>query len=305
MNRFRYKRAVERLQARKSEQVLRARTADLEGRIQQLSAEIEGVHKLASPFAATFPDGSLLCHTIYGLKYFVDPEDLVMTPQMIAYRQWEPELSRLIYHSCTPDMVFVDVGANIGYFTCLAAAYIRDSGRGRVFAFEPNPRLVPLLRRNAEINWSLAPITIHPCAVGDTAGTASLQIPEGHAVNATFSDYHGEHAHHSVEVEVVRLDDVLPKDLAVDFLKIDVEGHELSVLRGAANVIARSPAIRIVIEWSITQIRDAGVDPTEFVALFAGFQCYNADLPGDIFAEKHDPEWLLAQPYMNVLLQRD
>jgi FkbM family methyltransferase len=164
--------------------------------------------------------------------------------------------------------------------------------------------LVPLLRRNAEINWSLAPITIHACAAGDAAGRASLQIPENHAANATFSDYHGEHRHRSVEVEVVRLDDALPADLVVDMLKIDVEGHELSVLRGGADVIARSPAIRIVMEWSIPQIRDAAVDPQAFIDLFAGFRCYNADLPSDAFAEGHDPAWLLDQPYMNVLLQR-
>jgi hypothetical protein len=102
----------------------------------------------------------------------------------------------------------------------------------------------------------------------------------------------------------VRLDDVLPPDLVVDILKIDVEGHELGVVLGARETIARSPGIRIVMEWSMQQMREGGRDPADLIRQFAGFQCYNADLPGEILAEKHDPEWLLDQAYMNVLLQR-
>jgi FkbM family methyltransferase len=304
MNRFRYKRAVDALNQRKSDQALQARIAHLESGIAAANAELQSVRQLVGPFAASLPDGSLLCQTIHGTKYFVDPDDLVMTPHMIIYRQWEAELSRLVRQLCTPDTVFVDVGANFGYFTCLAGTLIGTGGRGKVFAFEPNPKLVGLLRRNAEINWSMAPIEIHPAAVANFNGTARLWVPGQHGANATLTGLENLASADSVEVDVVRLDDVLPADVTVDLLKIDVEGHELDVLLGAKEVIARSPKIRIVMEWSVPQIHDAGIDPAAIVRALAGFTCRNAEAMDDPNAERHGPEWLLSQSYANAFLER-
>jgi FkbM family methyltransferase len=280
------------------------RVAQLSEALEAVRSEVHSIRQLVGPFAATFPDGSMLCQTIHGTKYFVDPDDLIITPQIVIYRQWEAELSRLFGRLCTPDTMFVDVGANFGYFTCLAGTLIGNRGRGQVHAFEPNPKLVTLLRRNAEINWSMAPITIHPAAVANYHGEAHLQIPDHHGANATLSSHEGTASAESIAVEVVQLDDVLPPDRPVDLLKIDVEGHELNVLLGAQKTIARSPDIRIVMEWSMPQIRDAGIDPQDIVKVVDGFRCYNADAH-DPLAEAHDPAWLLSQSYCNALLIRD
>ena len=278
----------------------------LERKIDQANGQIDGIRELVGPFAATFPDGSMLCQTVYGTKYFIDTEDRVMAPQLVVYRQWERPLSAWIAEVCTPDTVFVDVGANIGYFTCLAASRIGRGGRGQVHAFEPNPRLADLLRRNLQINWSMAPVTFHQCAVADKAGTAHLYVPEGAAANGTLSPPRPKLAGTGITVDAARLDDLIAPDVVVDLLKIDVEGHEFGVLRGAQAVLARSPDIRIVMEWSPLQMRKARVDPADIADLLAGFRCYAGFGAGEGEAapEPHDFAWLLAQPYGNILFSR-
>ena len=123
--------------------------------IAALRCSVEEIRTLVGPFGVSFPDGTTLVQTLFGHKYFVDSSDLVMTPQLIVYRQWESELSSFIHSSVTADSVFVDVGANFGYFSVLAAARMGVSGRGFVVAVEPNPQMVALLRKNAAINWSI------------------------------------------------------------------------------------------------------------------------------------------------------
>src|SRR5262245_18342906 len=91
----------------------------LQASITQLQASVADIRSLVGPFAATFPDGSMLVQTLYGTKYFIDPTDDIMAPQLVIYRQWESELSQFMLNSVSPDTVFVDVGANFGYFTCL------------------------------------------------------------------------------------------------------------------------------------------------------------------------------------------
>ncbi|WP_353230615.1 FkbM family methyltransferase [Novosphingobium sp.] len=278
----------------------------LEQKLDQANSQIDAIRELVGPFAATFPDGSMLCQTVFGTKYFIDPEDRVMAPQLVVYRQWELPLSAWIAKVCTPDTVFVDVGANIGYFTCLAASRIGRGGRGQVHAFEPNPRLADLLRRNLQINWSMAPVAFHECAIADTAGTVHLYVPEGAAANGTLSPPRPKLAGTGITVNAARLDDLIAPDVAVDLLKIDVEGHEFGVLRGAQALLARSPDIRIVMEWSPQQMRKAGVNPGEIADLLPGFRCHDIFGHGEGAgsAEPHDFAWLLAQPYCNILFSR-
>jgi FkbM family methyltransferase len=210
------------------------------------------------------PNDLMLVQTIHGVKFLIDPNDRVMAPNLIIYRQWEDDLSRLFLNNLDPSSVVVDVGANFGYFTCLAANRIGNSGAGQVFALEPNPRLVALLRDNCRINWSMAPVHILPVAAGADKCRAVISIPADGAANATLSDLSGDCD--KVEIDVVALDEALPEGLAVNLLKIDVEGHELAVLRGAEKVIRRSPSPVIVMEWSAAQLREARTSPDDMIA---------------------------------------
>lgn len=257
-----------------SDELTQTRLSEIERRLEAIEATAKAIEasarttettvrdmrRLVGPFAVSLPENRLLVHTIHSTLLIVDANDLIITPQLAIYRRWEPELTDLIWNSCKPDTVFVDVGANIGYFTILAAASIRNGGKGRVIAIEPNPDCLPLLQRNLIINWSICPVDVRTVAAGAEPGEVWLAYPPERTANAHVStpgqDVDGERR---TLVRIEPLDDIVPADLAVDILKIDVEGHEISVFRGAERVISRSPNIKIVMEWSPVQMREAGV----------------------------------------------
>ena len=146
------------------------------------------------------------------------------------YASQEPEL-RFVPHLVDPRRDAVDVGAWLGPWTRALARTARH-----VHAFEPQPRLAAHLRRVVADN-----VTVHEAAVGDEAGTATLLVDDRPGRDAlarlAATAAEGPDGSQRVEVPVVRLDDVGLGD--VGFVKIDVEGHEASALRGAERLLER------------------------------------------------------------------
>lgn len=134
---------------------------------------------------------------------------------------------------------FVDVGANIGLYSLLAATLFDP---GDVVAFEPTPDLVAIARRIAQAND--VAIDVRPCAVSSAAGRAALHLASVSDVsNSLVEGFKASET--SVEVDTVRLDDVAADWSDVPtVMKIDVEGHEADVLAGAhATIRDRRPVI--------------------------------------------------------------
>jgi len=133
--------------------------------------------------------------------------------------------------------ILVDIGANTGSF-CLLTVLVPGL---RVVAFEPNPEAFALLRQNLELNNLADRVDFHPFALGNRNGTASLRIPADPNWwgQATLADnplrQPFDSGATSVEVEIKRLDDVI--DGPVSFIKIDTEGNELDVMRGAKRIL--------------------------------------------------------------------
>jgi len=141
---------------------------------------------------------------------------------------FEPALIRLIQREVHPDWVALDVGANVGAVTLALARF--TSPAGRVHAFEPGPPNLQRLRANLALNPSLAEhVTVHPAGVGEAPGELRWQEEAGNPGNAML-DADGTHP-----VPVITLDDFATQhDLPrLDFIKVDVEGMELNVFRGA------------------------------------------------------------------------
>lgn len=143
----------------------------------------------------------------------------------------------LVRHSQRGGVVY-DVGANLGFFSMLAARLVGPDGR--VYAFEPAPENAEAIGRNAELNL-LGNITVIPKAVSARAGTARLQIVDDQSWSRL--EEYGEHpgTERVLEVETVTIDALvdageLPPPALV---KIDVEGAELGVLEGMGSTIER------------------------------------------------------------------
>jgi len=148
------------------------------------------------------------------------------------------------------DSVVLDIGANFGLYTATSASLMKD--RGRLYSFEANPHTFDLLRRTLYAN-RLAHhpnITAVNALIGDRAGRGTLHYLPEFLGGATMTDI-GQwgDAKRSVELDMITIDEFLPPGLAVDMVKIDVEGHEPFVIRGMQKTIERSPNIRIFLEF--------------------------------------------------------
>lgn len=138
------------------------------------------------------------------------------------------------------DMVVVDVGAYIGLYTCMAADIVGNDGK--VLSFEPDPINHEQLLNNIKIN-GYKNVSVVQCALADVPGKANLYIKH----HGTVSSLTGEGK--CVNVEVDTLDNVTARRgiEKVDLIKIDVEGFELQVLKGAEKTINRNPGMKMVI----------------------------------------------------------
>jgi FkbM family methyltransferase len=147
--------------------------------------------------------------------------------------------------------VVVDIGANAGLYTHRLAQLVGDAGH--VHTFEPEPSNLHLLR--AACGWRTN-VTIHPVALSDRRGEAELHVPVlGESpvtamASLVASEVRTQTTHATVKVQLECLDAIFGADgPVIPFIKCDVEGHELAVLRGAEQTLRRClPAILIEIE---------------------------------------------------------
>ena len=141
---------------------------------------------------------------------------------------------------------FIDVGANIGIYTLLASRYIRDGGQ--VIAFEPSPIELAKLLKTVEWNH-LANVTVENLAVGASNEEVSFfeSTTGAGALNRIGKPAKANLAFREVIVSCRRLDDYFQDPAPVmTLMKVDVEGFELPVLQGAADLIQRDmPVIMI------------------------------------------------------------
>ena len=171
-------------------------------------------------------------------RFFVPARTELRRVTARELRTGEPEL-RLVPFLVDPGRAAIDAGANRGIWSEVLAPLCP-----KVYAFEPNPKLFPILRAGARAN-----VECFAYGLSDADGAADLFVPgEGARFSnqgATLNPAKVEGAaHESTRVETRKLDS-LSLD-PVGFIKIDVEGHELAVLRGARNLIARDKPVLIV-----------------------------------------------------------
>ncbi len=180
------------------------------------------------------PDGGDIVsfqHDGATIRFFVcDPRDVVQAAHA-AGGFYEPEELALIAGRFRPGGRFVDVGANVGNHAVFAAAVC---GAAQVVCFEPSASARMILSVNLALNGVADRVRVEPFAVSDRAGEAVL-VRDASGALGTARLHEGGRGE---AVATIRLDDA-GIDGRVDFIKIDVEGHELAALRGAEALIRR------------------------------------------------------------------
>ena len=170
-----------------------------------------------------------------------------------------------------PGSVVLDIGANIGYFTLLAAVLAGD--KGMVLAVEPDPHNFSLLERNIASNQKQT-VALYPCALGAQAGAADLyRSPDQNFGDHRLYNSSGGDSDTRMEgvVEVpVRTGDELVTSATsapIDFIKMDVQGYECYVLRGLKKTIVSSAQLILLSEVWPMGLQNAGSSVAEFVDL--------------------------------------
>ncbi len=205
----------------------------------------------------------------------------------LGFNLWEFETRELAFAGryLQPGMTVLDIGANQGLYTLLAAQRVGPTGR--VFAFEPSPRERSALRLNVIANF-FTNVTVESSALGDEEGDSELYLVEGPETgcNSLRPPVLVDGTSRPVRVSITRLDRWLREHRVgrVDFIKLDVEGAELSVLNGARELLKHNP--RPVILAEVANIRTAawGYRATEIVAVLerAGYNWFEIAADGSL-----------------------
>ena len=235
-------------------------------------------------------DSSTVEFSFQGLTFQFDKANRQIAEAVVSTGTYEPETVESLTKLLQPGDTFVDLGANIGIFTLLAARKVGTTGR--VFAFEPTPATVALLRRNLAVNSLEARTTVVEQAVSRKPGRARFSLHEAAQGNAI--TVAGDTAVEYLDVDVTSLDAYFealgwPK---VDVIKMDVEGQEVPALEGMHGLTRRYPGLKLIFEYHDGQLARTGISGRTLIdaARAAGFDSFEVlfrtsqrlELPADM-----------------------
>ena len=195
---------------------------------------IKATESIDSPVPTTLRDGT---------RMLVDPHEF-LGRSIYFSGEWDPKITWALRRLLQPGETVIDIGAHCGATALIAARLVGP--QGAVHAFEPQPVLAQMLRDSAKMN-GFEQLHVHELALSDSDGKAELFIPNDKLILASLNPVSGAT---SLAVEKRRAGDFL-EDLnlgEIALIKIDVEGHELDVFRGAAEFLEHNRPRAILFE---------------------------------------------------------
>lgn len=219
------------------------------------------------PRSSSQPFWMSMPHGLGGSRFHCDLKDSIAR-EVCFTGQYEPQETALVQSLLRPEMVFVDVGANWGYYTLLAAHFV--SPGGRVVSLEPDPRLFPILAENINHN-QLQCVTALQIAAASQTGTLTLSgfddDGENHGLSKLIDRDHGYGP--SFQVQARAVDDVLDElEIGdVDLLKMDIEGAEDLALKGMISGLDRGRYRRVILELHPSLLAERGISTSEILDL--------------------------------------
>ena len=220
-----------------------------------------------------------------GFQIYLDAQDRAVGNHLL-HGVYEPHVTAQFRRLLKPGMRVLDIGANIGYFTLLAASLVTNTGR--VIAVEPNPDNGKLLDASIKQNH-FEHVTLLQLAAGRANGILALHTSYS---NGTTSQVSSELAHLQAirSVPAIKLDDFNGLADGVDFVKIDVEGAEYNALWGKQETLRRFKPL-IISEFSPTAMPSvSGVDGLAYLGFLdsLGYDVSVIDLDGTVHPHYSD-----------------
>jgi len=173
-------------------------------------------------------DHRVFCVNAFDMPMYVDGRDISLAPHIMRGAIWEAHMTNLVTKLLDPGMTFVDVGANFGWFSLLAAS--RVGPQGRVTSWQK-----AAWHEKAELDFHV---------MRKHKGSASLRQEVQDSARAFHDDTE------TIRVQALTVDDMIPADLDVHLVKVDAEGAEPNVLRGMRRTIERNKDLCVSIEFA-------------------------------------------------------
>lgn len=207
--------------------------------------------------------------------------------------QRDPAASGLglwLRNSLGPGSVVIDVGANVGDYVALAAQLA--GGSGRVYAIEPAPENVARLRERFAV---CAQVSVIAAAAGDSSGSATLCLDRRNGTRHSLASANVGKQGEVVAVQQIALDDLRDGIEALDVVKIDAQGAELQILRGARRLLMRFRP-RVVLELWPFGLRSFGATPEDVLGELEalGYGVYRLSTEGRLKDVRHVHDFLKA-----------
>lgn len=197
-----------------------------------------------------------------GFRMYVRPDDLAVGAVIMSTGSYEQHVATVFSAYVKEGMTVLDVGANAGFFSLMAASKV--GARGRVFAVEPCQDNVKLILASAKEN-GFDNLEVFLCGASDRPGTVALARSFSTASIAKFAA--GEEVDTEIAL-VFPLDRLIPLDASVNIIKIDIDGAEYLAMKGASDILRRSRPL-IFTELAPLHLKAiSNVEPREYLQVF-------------------------------------
>lgn len=205
-----------------------------------------------------------------GLKFEMDSAEAVNSGVVIlgSWNQFETNVLKAILQ---PGDVVIDVGAFMGSYSLLVSKLI--GGEGKVYAFEPSPDHLRKLKRNILLN-NFRNIQTFNLALSNKKGVVKFYVAGSRSsLMKNEAESHMDKKVKPIKVKAVTLNDFVNKERIkhIDFIKIDVEGWDLQVLKGASNILKGKDAPDIMVEVIDDQLKRAGSSSYDLIKYMKSF----------------------------------
>ncbi len=229
--------------------------------------------------------------TTYLGHPFIYPFDSMIGRAIARGEEWDTALGTIMPALLPMDNPLIcDVGSNIG---ASLLQIMKAKPAARVVAFEPSARFLPFLKRNVELAGA-GEVEIVPLALGKQRGT--LQLYTNATSSSAIARSYGQRPRRKELVAMTTLDDVFRLRAGVDFIKVDADGLDLAVLRGAEEVLRRdAPILYFELFPTLLAIADAVAGLSWLRSLgYRSFACIGGAQGAELLGQCDDPETCLA-----------
>lgn len=200
-----------------------------------------------------------------GLECRLPGGESVRISPAYRYVSWNTDEYRAFKAALGPGKVAFDIGANVGCYSMLFGQWV--GAAGKVFAFEPSPATFYGLERHVALNRLGGVVRPIRAAVSDEPGAAEFLVLDNQGTSRLAAGGEGGSSPRAVRVPTVSVDEFCAREgVTPDLMKIDVEGFELAVLRGARETIRRRGAqLALFVEMHPTTWAEVGTSKEEMI----------------------------------------